>query len=283
MERIDNMALENFKPTLWEDAIMENFHNSSFVGLITTPPVEKRGEKVIFNRIQKGIWKEYTGDKITWDEVATTKVEMTFPHQKYFAYMVDDVDEVQTAKSGETLRAITKEQSEVLGEEVDQEVIAYIADNTIEDNTIGTEIDPILVNPINAYDTLVDLNTLGNKQKLPVTDRYFIISPDYLGLLEKDDRFTKEYEILTNGIVEGANINGNTLIVKADNPADKVLLTHPSSTGFGMQLGGDAEAVRLQDYFAEGVRGLVKYGYTQLREEASCIAHITLGSTGAEG
>lgn len=269
------MALENFKPTLWESAIMENFHDSSFVGLITTPPVEKRGEKVIFNRIQKGVWKEYTsGNPITWDQVATTKVEMDFPHQKYFAYMVDDIDEVQTAKGGEVLKATTREQSAVLGEEVDQEVVSYIAENVIEDNIIGTELEPVLVNPVNAYDELVDLNTLANKQKLPVTNRYFIISPDYLGLLEKDDRFTKEYKILENGIVEGANINGNTLIVKAENPSDKVLLVHPSSTGFAMQLKGEPEPIRLQDYFAEGVRGLVNYGYTQLRPESSCMTYI---------
>lgn len=270
------MALENFKPTLWSSSIMENFHDTSFVGLITTPPVEKRGEKVIFNRIQKGAWKEYNaGTPITWDEVATTRIEMDFPHQKYFSYIVEDVDEVQTAREGEVLKAITREQSALLGEEVDQEVVSYIAENIVESNIIGTEAEPVLVNPTNAYDELVDLNTLGNKQKIPVTNRYFIISPDYLGLLEKDERFTKEYKILTNGIVEGANINGGTLIVKADNPDDKVLLVHPSSTGFAMQLkGDDFEVIRLENHFANGVRALCKYGYTQLRPEASCMAHV---------
>lgn len=41
-----------------------------------------------------------------------------------------------------------------------------------------------------------------------------------------------------------------------------------------MQLDGSAEAVRLQDYFADGVKGLVKYGYTELREESSFLSHI---------
>lgn len=267
------MAIENYKPTLWEDAIMENFHENSFVGLITTPPVETKGEKVIFNRISPGAWKKYTtGQKIEWSTVATTKVEMAFPNQKYYAFMVDDCDAVQT--KNDVLSSVTKEQSGVLGEEIDQEVIKYIADNIDVVNTIGTIDNKELVNKSNAYDLLVDLNTKANKLKVPLTDRYFIICPDYLALLVKDERFTKEYSVLQNGIVEGATINGTTLICKADNPTDKVILTHKSGTGYAMQLSGDAEAVRLQDYFGDGVRGIVKYGYTELRNESSCMSHI---------
>lgn len=267
------MAIENFKPTLWEYSIMENFHDSSFVGLITTPPVDKKGEKVIFNRIQKGVWKDYTSGKpITWDEVATTKVEMDFPKQKYFAFMVDDCDSCQS--KDDILKPVTKEQSGVLGEEIDQEVIKYICDNVVAENTMGTIENKELVNKSNAYDLLVDLNTKANKKKVPVTERYFIISPDYLALLEKDDRFTKEYKILQNGLLDGVSVNGNQIICKADNPADKVLLTHKSGTGYAMQLDGTPEAVRLTDYIADGVRGLVKYGYVELREESSFLAHI---------
>jgi len=267
------MSLENYKATLWEASIIENFHDSSFVGIITTPPVELKGEKVIFNRIQPGAWKSYvSGAKITWDEVATTKVEMTFPEQKYFAFMVDDVDKVQL--KGDVLNAVTKEQSAVLGEEVDQEVVSYIVANTPVANTIGTALAQELVNKTNAYDMLVDLNTKANKLKVPVTGRYFIISPDYLALIEKDPRFTLQYSILANGIVEGATISGATLIVKADNPVDKVILTHASGTGYAMQLSGSPEAVRLIDYIGDGVRGIVSYGYTKLRDESSCVAFI---------
>lgn len=267
------MALENFKPSLWEGSIMENFHESSFVGMITTPPVDKKGGKVIFNRIQKGVWKNYTsGSPITWDQVATTKLEMDFPNQKYFAFMVDDCDAVQT--KSDVLKAVTKEQSAVLGEELDQEIIKYMCENVAAENKIGEVGTPTLVKAVNAYDLLVDLNTLANKRKIPVTERCYIISPDYLGLLAKDSRFTKEYTILQNGLLDGATVSGNTLICKADNPIGSVLLIHKSGTGFAMQLEGTPEAVRLQDYIADGVRGLVKYGYVKLRDESSCLAYI---------
>ncbi|WP_461207828.1 hypothetical protein [Clostridium sp. DL1XJH146] len=267
------MAIDNYKPTLWEDSIMENFHDSSFVGVITTPPVEKKGEKVIFNRIQPGAWKDYTkGQKIEWSDVATTKVEMTFPEEKYYAFMVDDCDSIQL--KDDVLKSVTKEQSGVLGEEINQEVVTYITENIAAENIIGTDLEKELVTKSNAYDLLVDLNTKANKLKVPVGGRYFIISPDFLALIAKDDRFTTQYSILKNGVVEGATVNGTTLICKADNPVDKVVLTHPSGTGYAMQLDGAPEAVRLVDYIGDGVRGLVKYGYTKLRNESSCMAFI---------
>ena len=267
------MAIANYKPTLWEDSIIENFHDTSFVGMITTPPVETKGEKIIFNKIQAGAWKEYvSGAKIAWDAVATSKMELTFPKQKYYAFLVEDVDAIQL--KGDVINAVTKEQSGVLGEEVDQEVVTYIADNIAVENTIGTAIAQELVTKTNAYELLVDLNTKANKLKVPVVNRYFIISPDFLALIAKDSRFTSQYAILQNGVIEGATVNGATLICKADNPVDKVILTHPSGTGYGMQLSGAPEAVRLTDYIADGVRGVVKYGYTELRPESSCMAYI---------
>jgi hypothetical protein len=267
------MAIDNYKPDLWEKSIIQNFHDASFVDLITTPPSEYKGEKVIFNRIAPGAWKDYvSGQKIEWSAVATTKVEMTFPKQKYFAFAVDDADKCQLG--GDVIDSVTKEQSGLLGEQISQEVVKFIIDNIIAANTIGTAAAPELVNKSTAYDTIVDLNTIANKSKVPTTNRYCIVSPDYLALLAKDDRFTRQYNILQSGVVEGATINGVTLICKADNPTDKLVITHPSGTGYAMQLDGSPEAVRLQDYIGDGVRGLVKYGYTQLRSESSCVAYI---------
>jgi hypothetical protein len=370
------MAIDNYKPTLWEDSIMQNFHDASFVGLITTPPTEVNGEKIVFNRLSPGSWKDYiSGQKIEWSEVATTKVEMTFPKQKYYAFMVDDCDQAQL--KGDVLNSVTKEETDLLDELISQEVVSFIISNTPAANTIGatpgtltgtatietatsTEngknlvlkvngnaaititlatgdtlasiitkintaagsniasdssgklaltsttvgtnstitidassdaavltflgftggatnsgaISQELITKSNAYDTIVDLNTIANKAKVPTTGRYCIINPDYLAMLAKDDRFTRQYTILQNGVVDGATINGSTIICKADNPIDKIVLAHASGTGFAMQLKGDPEAVRLQDYFSDGVRGVCRYGYTQLRSESSCVEYI---------
>ncbi len=268
------MALENFKKTLWEQKVLENFNEVGFIGEITTPPTEVRGEKVIFNRITPNAWKDYqAGTKITWDTVASTKVEMAFDKQKYWAVQVDDVDKVQA--DNDVLGAVTKGQSGALGEIIDQEVVKYVIANTEQENIIAAAESKINITKENAYDTLVDMNVHMSDKKVPMADRYFIISNKYLGLLEKDDRFTKNYTILESGIIDGANINGAKLIVRADNPQDKILLMQKSGIGYAMQI-NETEAMRLQDYIGEGVRGLVSYGYTILKSECSVLANITI-------
>jgi hypothetical protein len=267
------MPLENYKATLWSDSIIENYHNSSFIGEISTAPVEIKGERIIFNRLVPAAWKNYlSGQKITWDEVATTKLEMTFPNQKYYAFLISEVDEVQIV--GDVINAVTKEQSAALAEQIDQEVVKYIIDNVTAERSIGTKDAPELTNKTTCYDMLVDMNTLANKAKVPTQGRYMIIPPDFLALLNKSEKFTTQYTILENGIIEGATVNGATLICKADNPVDKIVLTIAGATGFAMQIEPDGEAVKLVDFFGTGIRGLVKYGYTKLRDEASCVAFI---------
>lgn len=268
------MSVASFKPTLWEKNILLNFAESSFVGLITTPPIQVNGEKVVFNRITSSAWKDYvSGEKITWEQVATTMVEMAFDKSKYFSFMLDDVDKAQTAD--DVMKAVTQEQSNLLGELVSQEVVQDIIKNTKTENIIAPQEKPIKITNANAYDTLVDMNVKMSDNKVPMTDRYFIISNKVLGMLEKDDRFTKNYQILENGLVDGANINGSKLIVRADNPQDKILLTQRSGTGYAMQI-DEVEAMRLTDYIADGVRGLANYGYKQLRDNCSVVTSITV-------
>ena len=269
------MSVESFKPTLWEKNILKNFAESSFVGLITVPPVETKGEKVVFNRITSGAWSDYqVGNPITWSQVSTSMVEMTFDKQKYFAFMLDDVDKAQMAD--DIMGSVTEEQSNLLGELISQEVVQDIITNTSTDNTIGTKDTPIKLTNANAYDTLVDMNVKMSDNKVPMSDRYFIISNKVLGLLEKDERFTKtNYEVLTNGLIDGTSINGAKIIVRADNPQTQILLTQKSGTGYAMQL-NEVEAMRLENYVADGVRGVVSYGHKALRDNCSVVANISI-------
>ena len=88
------MAADNFKPTLWEGALLANFHSVSIADVLATKPAEIKGQKVIFNRVAGGTLKDYSGS-VDWDDIDTTPVEMVFDKKKYFAFALDDVDKVQ--------------------------------------------------------------------------------------------------------------------------------------------------------------------------------------------
>lgn len=115
------MSVENFKPTLWEGALIANFHSVSIADVLATQPAEFKGNKVIFNRVGAGTLKDYTGT-VDWDDIETTPVEMTFDKKKYFAFALDDVDKVQL--KADVMTSTTQEHSALLAEQYDKDFFA---------------------------------------------------------------------------------------------------------------------------------------------------------------
>lgn len=115
------MSVDNFKPTLWEGALIANFHSVSIADVLATRPTEIKGNKVIFNRIAGGTLKDYEG-QVDWEDINTTPVEMLFDKKKYFAFALDDVDKVQLRS--EVMTATTKEHAAVLAETYDKDFFA---------------------------------------------------------------------------------------------------------------------------------------------------------------
>ena len=120
-----------------------------------------------------------------------------------------------------------------------------------------------------AYDLIVKANTTLNKNKVPKAERFAVINSEVLEDLQLDARFTKEYRIMENGVIEGASINGTQLVFSEELNGGEfaIVVLHKSAIGFGKQL-QETEAMRLQNAFADGVRGLQVCGTKILREEA---------------
>ena len=118
-------------------------------------------------------------------------------------------------------------------------------------------------------DVIVKANTQLNKHKVPKADRYVVVNAEALEELHLDPRFTANYTILENGVIEGAKINGVQLIFSEELNGGEfaIVALHKSAIGFGKQL-EETEAMRLQNAFADGVRGLQVCGVKTLREEA---------------
>lgn len=266
------MSVESFKPTLWEGALIANFHSLSIADVLATPPSDIKGNKVTFNRVAAGTLKEYTGT-VEWADINTTPVDMVFDKKKYFAFALDDVDKVQT--KGDVMAATTKEHSAVLSEAYDKDFFAaLLAGTTMK---IGSSSAKKKVTPVNAYDFIVDLGTMLSKKKVPKVNRFVTVNADYLGLLSKDKRFTDNPKVLENGIVEGQVINGMQVMCSEELPANVILASHKSAIGAAKQI-EEMEAMRLQDKFADGIRGLCVYGHKVLREDASAALYYELGT-----
>lgn len=266
------MAVENFKKNIWEARLIANFHSVSIADAITTKPTDVKGAKIIFNRVGAGSVKDYTGT-IAWDTITTTPVELTMAQKKYFAFSLEDVDKAQLV--ADVVDDTTKEQSGMLAETIDTYVLSKAIAGVKVANYPTKTTAKSITKVTEAYDSIVDLGTILGKNKVPASDRFVVINNDYLNLLQKDDRFTKNPEVLANGIVNDAKINGMTVVISEEVGTGKVVALHKSAVGYGKQI-DEIEAMRLQTAFADGVRGLCVYDATTLRPEAIAVLNYTI-------
>ena len=248
------MAVTNFIPTIWEARLMAKFHERSVGGIITTAPTKIEGNKIVFNKVSDIALKDYEGT-VNFDDLTTSKVELPMDVKKYWAFKVDDVDAVQAA--GDLIDPHVAEAGYGLQEATDKLILdeALKTSHTVEGEK--------------AYDIIVKANTKLNKNKVPKAERFAVVNAEALEELHLDSRFTTNYTILENGIIEGAKINGVQLVFSEELNAGvfAIVVLHKSAIGFGKQL-EETEAMRLQNAFADGVRGLQVCGVKTLREEA---------------
>ena len=248
------MAVTNFIPQIWEARLMAKFHDRSVGQLITTAPTSIEGNKIIFNKVSDIALKDYEGS-VSFDDLTTSKVELPMDVKKYWAFKVDDVDAVQAA--GNLIDPHVAEAGYGLQEATDKLILdeALKTSHTVEGEK--------------AYDVIVKANTQLNKHKVPKAERFAIVNAEALEELHLDARFVANYTVLENGIIEGAKINGVQLVFSEELNGGEfaIVVLHKSAIGFGKQL-EETEAMRLQNAFADGVRGLQVCGVKTLREEA---------------
>jgi hypothetical protein len=248
------MAVTNFIPTIWEARLLEKFHERSVAELITTAPTKIEGNKIIFNKVSDIALNDYEGT-VNFEDLTTSKVELPMDVKKYWAFKVDDVDAVQSA--GNLIDPHVSEAGYGLQEATDK----LILDEALKtSNKVTAE---------KVYDAIVKANTVLNKNKVSKADRFVVINAEALEDLHLDARFTTNYTILENGVMEGAKINGVQLVFSEElnGGTCAMVALHKSAIGFGKQL-QETEAMRLQNSFADGVRGLQVCGTKTLREEA---------------
>ena len=264
--------MANFLRKLWEARLIENYNEVSVLNLMTTAPSEMTAEAVVFNKMGAGTINDYEGT-VNWEDVDTSAVEMLFDFKKYFAAKVGDIDAAQAQPNMELIDAFAAKQSAEMSERVDAYAYAKYAAGA------GTKITGKTISAAeDMYDYIVDLGVELGKKKVPVSNRYVVIGWDALGLLQKDKRFTHNPDVLANGIVNGQKINGMTIVVSANAPAGTIIALHKGAVGFGTQI-NELEGMRLQNAFADGVRGLTVAGAAVLNADGVA----TLAYTIAEG
>lgn len=265
------MAITNFIPTIWSANLLENLHaaqvvvptlNSDYEGEIVNG-----GEAVKITSVTQPTINTYSGS-ITRQALADTTQSLLIDQQKYFAYLVDDVDAVQAAGSFEPVQ---RDSAAALADTAENFVITDMLTN----GTAGGGTAAI-TDFAGAYGIVSTLRKALVKANVPSTDRFLVGNPDFIALLlGAGSTLVKvnesgDGEGLRNGVV--GRLSGFTVLespatglANANKPA--AVAYHGRSVAFAQQL-LKFRAQTALDAFGDQVDGLHVYGSKVLRATA---------------
>ncbi|BDR72641.1 hypothetical protein K144316041_13490 [Clostridium tetani] len=264
------MAVKNFIPQIWSARLLANLDkNFVYAGAVNRDyegEIKKFGDTVKINQMGNVTVKDYKGTIEDPEELTSNQTILTIDQAKYFNFKVDDVDKAQ-ANVGLVDKGMARA-SVAIKDVIDQYIASFVKEAKIKMGSTGTPID---VTVSNAYDTLVDLSVKLDENNVPRAGRFAILPAFYLGLLAKDPRFTKEYKILENGVVEGATVSGFELRMSNNVPVASGKYSIMSGTDMAISFAGqvtEIEAYRPEKSFADACKGLYVYGAKVVQSNA---------------
>lgn len=276
------MAL-SFIPEIWNAGILSALHKSLVYGGLVNRDYEGQiragGDTVRIRSVGRPTISSYSKyGTLTYDQLTDAQRSLVVDQQKSFSFVVDDIDQVQTA--GGEIEEATAEAGYALADTLDQ-FLAALYTGIQSDNQVGTVS---VTSAALAYTQLRKLNQKLNEANVPTDGRWVVVPPWYEGLLLEDDRFVRvdasgTSEGLRNGQIGRAlgfdvMVSNNAPLVTGDDYA--VIAGRNSAITLAEQI-VKTETVELQTTFGTGVRGLHVYGAKLVRPDslASVYASIT--------
>jgi hypothetical protein len=277
------MAVTNFRPEVWSANILVALRNALVfgqAGVINRDyegEIAEFGDTVHITSFGDPEVRDYTEHTdITWDELSDATRALIVDQAKYFAFAVDDIERRQ-ALSG-FIQETSRGAAYNLASAADSYVSGLMAADVDGGNQLDAVADP---SPDDAYGLLVDLRTALTKANVPQTGRWVVVAPEFYAVLLKDDRFIRAdasgtTEGLRNGVVGRAA--GFDVMESNTTPAvtggNTAVAGHPIATTFAEQI-IKTEAIRLENQFGDGIRGLHVYGAKVTRPTALATADVT--------
>lgn len=282
------MAIVNFIPELWTAKILVALRKKAVAGGLVNRDYEgeirRAGDTVNITSISDVTIGNYTKHTdITWEDIDDATRALVIDQQKYFAFELDDIERAQAVNGGAVLNQALDNATYQLRDVSDAFLLAAM--NTATQGTandLGTVA--IHTDPQALYDAFVDLAVTLDVDNVPEEGRWAVVSPALHGRLLKLDTFITPGDEAApaarrNGYI--GSIAGLELFKSNNLPAvtdaaatgGLAIAGHSMATTFAEQI-TSVEAVRLQDRFADGVKGLHVYGAKVVRPTALAVVEF---------
>jgi hypothetical protein len=279
------MAIVQFVPEIWSPAILANLRNALVYGGLCNRDYEgdiaNAGDTVHITSFTDPAVRSYTKNSdISWDLLTDATRALVIDQADYFAFTVDDIDRRQA------LPGFVAKASQGAAYNLANEVDSYISGLMVAAVDQGSN-DLGLVAASAATDiydkVLVPLRTKLNRSNAPMPGRWCVVPPEAYAYLLKDQRFVTVNESGTDqglregqvGRAAGFDIFESNTVPDPTAGTWHVVAGSPISTTFADQI-TETEAIRLQDQFGDGVRGLHLYGAKVVYPAALAMASLTV-------
>lgn len=284
------MSVENFVPEIWSAALLQSLRDRLVYGQAGVinrnyeGEIAQAGDTVHITAFADPEVRDYTkNENITWDLLESTQQSLVVDQADYFAFKVDDIDRRQ-ALSG-FVEASANGASYNLAAQADTYLAGKMSDAATGANDLGA-VD--VVSARDAYNLLLKLRTRLTRTNTPDDGRFVVIPPELYGVLLRDDRFIRADAAgttagLRNGVVGRA---AGFEVIEANRAPEvgegyRVIAGHGIATTFAEQI-ASTEAMRLENTFGDGVRGLHLYGAEVIRPDQVAAADVTIDPSAEE-
>lgn len=261
------MAIDNFIPEVWAAGVTQSFIsnqvviptlNTQFTGAVT------RGNQVHVINATTPTIVDYAaaGRSITAEALADTEVLLNIDQEKAFSVNVDDVDRVQASSE---FGPWVDSAGRALAEDAEEYVLAQMLAGATDANTGAVVVDTYA----EAKDAVRAIRLSMSESKVPASDRYLAVTPDFADLLLSglsDVSIAGGGDELRDGQIMrlfGFNVLETPLL----GTGVSAVGYHSNMVGFVSQI-QSVESFRNPSKFADVVRGLNVYGAKVLKAEA---------------
>lgn len=281
-----------FIPEIWSGKLQVKFYKSTVLAEITNNDwegeIKSMGDTVHIRSIPTITINNYEkGQTLTTEAPTSTPIDLLIDKGKYFAVVVDDVDEVQA--DVKLMDIFSNDASEQMKIAIDNDVLNNVAADAAAANkgttagAISGDIDlgetgaPIHITVNNVLEKILDVGLVLDEQNVPEDGRWMVI-PSWMAPLLKNSDLKQAYltgddtSPLRNGKIGMVDrftlYTTNNLDVVADTvDAWHVLAGTRDAISFASQI-TNVESLRSTSTFGNIIRGLNVYGYSVVKPEA---------------
>lgn len=283
-------GVDNFIPEVWSARLLKAFDTNlvyaANVNRDYEGDIKDKGDTVRINSIgEVTIHPGYSKNTAlpALELLNEDQTTLVIDQGDTFRFGVDDIEEAQAnvGVMDEAMRKAGFGFKKVVDSYIAGMYTGALAANCVGDDTTPIDLSTELAAGVKIYDLLVDLGVLLDEADVPEEDRFAILPPFMVGMIEKDDRYTSgatpgSLAVLANGFkgtAAGFKVSKSNQVHKTgtgDTAKHHVMVGHKSGISFAQQV-IKTEAYRPEDYFMDAVKGVQIYGAKVIHPESLAV------------